>query len=96
MSNLYQLYAFVTNGAWGGFLSGSWPDAPLVNGYRVLVFTNKDYPLLKERFSDFEAKELAADETIAAINNNELGPFVHKLDEAKQIINHFTPDFNEE
>lgn len=92
MPNLYQLYTFVTDGAWISFLSSSWPDAPLVNGYRVLVFTNKDYPKLKEQYADFEAKELTADETIAAIENSELGPFVHKLDEAKQIINHFTPE----
>lgn len=45
---------------------------------------------------DFEAKELTAGETIAAIGSSDLGPFVHKLDEAKQIINHFTPEFNEE
>ena len=50
MSNLYQLYAFVTPMGWAESLSERWPDAPLVNGYRVLVFTNADYPLLKEQY----------------------------------------------
>ncbi|AGK87055.1 hypothetical protein RIO-1_41 [Pseudoalteromonas phage RIO-1] len=95
MSDLYQLYAFVTDKSWVDFLHTSWPDAPLINGYRVLVFTNQDYPRLKEQYPDFEEKELTTDETIAAMESSELGPFVHSLAETKQILNYFTPEVNE-
>ncbi|MDN3394579.1 MULTISPECIES: hypothetical protein [unclassified Pseudoalteromonas] len=91
MSNLYQLYAFVTAMGWAESLSERWPDAPLVNGYRVLVFTNADYPLLKEQYPTAEFKELTAEQTINAMNDNELGPFVCPLEQTKQIMNHFSP-----
>ena len=91
MSNLYQLYAFVTATGWAESLSERWPDAPLVNGYRVLVFPNADYPLLKEQYPTAEFKELTAEQTISAMNANELGPFVCSLEQLKQIMNHFAP-----
>lgn len=91
MSNLYQLYAFVTAMGWAESLSERWPHAPLVGGYRVLVFTNADYPLLKEQYPTAEFKELTAEQTINAMNANELGPFVCTLEQTKQIMNHFAP-----
>lgn len=91
MNQLYQLYAFVTAMGWAESLSERWPDAPLVGGYRVLVFTNADYPALKQQYSDFEAKELTAEQTINAMNANGLGPFVCSLEQLKQIMNHFSP-----
>jgi hypothetical protein len=91
MSNLYQLYAFVTAMGWAESLSERWPHAPLVGGYRVLVFTNADYPLLKEQYPTAEFKELTAEQTISAMNANELGPFVCSLEQLKQIMNHFAP-----
>ena len=91
MSNLYQLYAFVTAMGWAESLSESWPDAPLVGGYRVLVFTNADYPALKQQYSEFEAKELTTEQTINAIDAGEIGPFVCSLEQTKQIMNHFAP-----
>lgn len=91
MSNLYQLYAFVTAMGWAESLSERWPHAPLVGGYRVLVFTNADYPLLKEQYPTAEFKELTAEQTISAMNANELGPFVCSLEQTKQIMNHFAP-----
>ena len=91
MSNLYQLYAFVTAMGWAESLSERWPDAPLVNGYRVLVFTNADYPLLKEQYPTAEFKELTAEQTINAISAGEIGPFVCTLEQTKQIMNHFSP-----
>lgn len=91
MSKLYQLYAFVTATGWAESLSERWPDAPLVGGYRVLVFTNADYPLLKEQYPTAEFKELTAEQTINAITAKELGPFVCELEQTKQIMNHFSP-----
>lgn len=91
MSNLYQLYALVTAQYWALHLNERWPDAPLVGGYRVLVFTNQDYPVLKQQYSEFEAKELTTEQTINAMNANELGPFVCSLEQLKQIMNHFSP-----
>lgn len=91
MSNLYQLYAFVTSTGWAESLSERWPDAPLVGGYRVLVFTNADYLLLKEQYPTAEFKELTAEQTISAIDAGEIGPFVCSLEQTKQIMNHFAP-----
>ena len=91
MSKLYQLYAFVTATGWAESLSERWPDAPLVNGYRVLVFTNADYTLLKEQYPVAEFKELTTEQTISAMNANELGPFVCTLEQTKQIMNNFAP-----
>ena len=91
MSDLYQLYAFVTAAGWSESLSERWPDAPLVGGYRVLVFTNADYPLLKEQYPTAEFKELTAEQTVNAINAKELGPFVCSLEQTKQIMSHFSP-----
>ncbi len=91
MNQLYQLYAFATAAGWAESLSERWPDAPLVGGYRVLVFTNADYPLLKEQYSTAEFKELTTEQTISAMNENELGPFVCTLEQTKQIMNHFSP-----
>lgn len=91
MSDLYQLYAFVTAEGWAESLIERWPDAPLVGGYRVLVFTNTDYPLLKEQYPTAEFKELTAEQTINAMNESELGPFVCSLEQTKQIMNHFSP-----
>lgn len=95
MNNLYQLYAFVTAAGWAESLSERWPDAPLVGGYRVLVFTNVDYPLLKEQYPSAEFKELTAEQTINAITTKELGPFVCSLEQTKQIMNHFSPPVEE-
>lgn len=91
MSNLYQLYAFVTAAGWAESLSERWPHAPLVGGYRVLVFTNADYTLLKEQYPVAEFKELAVEQTIGAIDAGEIGPFVCSLEQLKQIMNHFAP-----
>ncbi|MEH6553971.1 hypothetical protein [Pseudoalteromonas tetraodonis] len=96
MNQLYQLYAFVTAMGWADSLSERWPDAPLVGGYRVLVFTNQDYPALKNQYSDFSAKELTADKTIEALKKNELGPFVCNLEDLKKVIQHFNPPLEEE
>ena len=90
MSNLYQLYAFVTAMGWAESLSERWPHAPLIGGYRVLVFTNADYPLLKEQYPTAEFKELTTEQTISAMNANEVGPFVCSLEQTKQIMNHFS------
>ena len=91
MSNLYQLYALVTAKYWEIHLIDRWPDAPLVNSYRVLVFTNLDYPVLKQQYSNFEAKELTADKTIDALKKNEHGPFVCNLEDLKKVIQHLNP-----
>lgn len=91
MRKLYQLYAFVTAMGWAESLSERWPDAPLVGGYRVLVFTNADYPLLKEQYPSAEFKELTSEQTISAIDSGEIGPFVCSLEQTKQIMNHYSP-----
>lgn len=94
MSKLYQLYAFVTEASWLSFLKEIWPDAPLINGYRVLVFTNIDYPVLKQQYSEFEAKEFTPDQVTEAIGIGESGPFVCSLEQTKQIMNHFLTPFD--
>lgn len=91
MSNLYQLYAFVTAGGWNNSLHASWPHAPLVGNYRLLVFTNEDLPRLKAEYDTAEFKELAKQQTIDAMNAGEVGPFICDLATAKDISMHFNP-----
>lgn len=94
MSQLYQLYAFVTNAHWQANLTDKWPDAPLVGGYRVLVFTNADYQILKQQYSQFEAKELDADEIISGMEAGEIGAFICEIESLKVVMNHFSPPDN--
>lgn len=89
MSDLYQLYAIVTNEYWQANLSNRWPDAPLIDSYRVLVFTNKDYPLLKDEFSELQPKELLSSDIISAMVAGEIGQFVCGIDDLKVVMNHF-------
>ncbi|MDC9527604.1 hypothetical protein PSH54_19180 [Pseudoalteromonas sp. Angola-30] len=89
--NLYQLYAFVTAAGWERSLSTRWPDAPLINNYRLLVFTNQDLPKLKTEYSTAEFKELSTEKTIEAINAGEIGPFICDINQARKIVAHFTP-----
>lgn len=91
MIKLYQLYAFVTAAGWERSLSSRWPDAPLVDDYRLLVFTNEDLPKLKAEYSNAEFKELTTEQTIEAMSAGEVGPFVCDLSIARAIISHFNP-----
>lgn len=88
MSNLYQLYAFITVKYWELHLKDRWPDAPLHNGYRVLVFTNLDLAEIK---SQFKFKELSANETISAIIAGDESLLICDHSKLMQIINHFSP-----
>lgn len=89
--NLYQLYAFVAEAGWERSLSARWPDAPLINNYRLLVFTNEDLPRLKVEYSAVEFKDLTAEQVISAMNASEVGPFICSIEQAKQVVNHFSP-----
>lgn len=88
--SLYQLYAFVTAAGWERSLSTRWPDAPLINNYRLLVFTNEDLPKLKTEYSTVEFKELATAQTIIAMGAGEIGPFICSLSQAKDVSIHFS------
>lgn len=91
MRNLYQLYAFVTVAGWDQSLSVRWPDAPLVDNYRLLVFTNEDLPKLKTEYSSATFKTLTAEQTLSAMQSNAVGPFICDLKTAKAIINTLNP-----
>ena len=89
MKKLHQLYAFVTAAGWERSLSTRWPDAPLIGNYRLLVFTNEDLPKLKTEYPNAVFRELSVQETINAMENEEVGPFTCDLETAKAIINYF-------
>lgn len=91
MRNLYQLYAFVTLKGWKSSLSTRWPDAPLIGDYRLLVFTNKDLPKLKQEYDSAVFKELDRKQTIDAMTAGDIGPFICDLVTAKAISLHFNP-----
>lgn len=88
MSQLYQLYALVTVALWEQSLSDRWPDAPLIGGYRALVFTNLELPEIK---AQFKFKELSANETINAIISGDESLLICDHKQIIQIINHFSP-----
>lgn len=93
--SLHQLYALVTAAGWERSLSTRWPDAPLTGNYRLLVFTNEDLPKLKAEYANAVFKELSAEETIKAMENEEVGPFTCDLETAKEIVNHFNQNEEE-
>ena len=91
MSDLYQLYAFVTAEGWARSLSNRWPNAPLIGNYRLLVFTNQDLPKLKAEYSTAEFKELTIEKTIKSMSEGEVGPFICDLTKVRGIVFHFNP-----
>lgn len=92
----YQLYASIPQADWVGDLKSKFPHAPLVNGYRVLVFTNRDYPELTEQYSDKEFIELQAGDIISAIESGQEAWLVCDVDNIIVVINHFNPPQNAE
>lgn len=92
----YQLYASIPQDDWAGDLKSRFPDAPLVNGYRVLVFTNLDYQKLAEQYSGKEFIELQADDIISAIESGQDACFVCDVENIRIVINHFNPPQIEE
>lgn len=87
----YQLYASIPQADWAGDLKSRFPHAPLVNGYRVLVFTNRDYSKLAEQYSNKELLELQAGDIISAIESGQDAWFVCDVDNIRIVINHFNP-----
>lgn len=94
--SLYQLYASIPQADWVGDLKSRFPHAPLVNGYRVLVFANVDYPDLIAKYSEKEFLELQASEIIAAIDNGQDAWLVCDVENIRIVINHFNPPQNAE
>lgn len=87
--SLYQLYASIPQADWAGDLKSSFHHAPLVNGYRVLVFTNRDYPKLAEKYSDKEFIELQAGDIISAIESGQYAWFVCDVENIRLVMSHF-------
>ncbi|GAA61825.1 hypothetical protein P20652_3714 [Pseudoalteromonas sp. BSi20652] len=94
-----QKYALVTNEGWESSLNERWSNAPLVGGYRLLVFSGSDLPKLEAEYSDTEFKYLTVEDTIEAMNAGEIGPFICNINQAREIVAHFNPpqpDTNQE
>lgn len=89
--SLYQLYASIPQADWAGDLKSRFPHAPLVNGYRVLVFTNRDHPKLAGKYSDKEFIELQAGDIISAIKSGQDAWLVCDVENIRIVINHFNP-----
>lgn len=94
MSSLYQLYATIPQSDWYGDLKLRFPHAPLINGYRVLVFTNVDYPDLIAKYSEKEFLELQAGEIITAIESGQNAWLVCDVENIRIVIKHFRPPSN--
>lgn len=93
--SLYQLYASIPQADWAGDLKSRFPHAPLVNGYRVLVFTNRDYPRLAEQYSDKEFTELQAVDIISAIESEQDAWLVCDVENIRAVMSHFIkPELN--
>lgn len=91
----YQLYASIPQVDWVGDLKSRFPHAPLVNGYRVLVFTNRDYPKLAEQYRDKEFIELQAGDIIPAIESGQDAWLVCDVEPLREVMQHFNPHSNE-
>ena len=86
-----QKYAFVTSEGWGKSLSERWPDAPTFGEYKLLVFAGSDLPGIESEYSKADFKYLPATETIEQMNLGVIGPFICNLEQAREIVAHFTP-----
>lgn len=91
MSIANQKYAFVTAQCWESSLSERWPDAPLVGDYRLLVIAGADLPKLEAEYAAAEFKYLSASETIEQMTSGTIGPFICDINQAREIVAHFTP-----
>ena len=85
----YQLYATIPQTDWAGDLKSRFPGAPLVNGYRVLVFTNFDYHKLAGQYGDKEFIELQSDDIISAIESGQDDWLVCDVENIRIVINYF-------
>jgi len=89
--SLYQLYASIPQADWVGGLKSRFPQAPLVNGYRVLVFTNRDYLKLAEQYNDKDFIELQSGDIISAIESGQDAWLVCDVNNIREVIKYFTP-----
>ena len=87
-----DLYAFVTTQGWESSLTERWPDAPLIDDYRLLVFTESELPKLESEYADAEFKYLSVSETIEQMTSGTIGPFICNIEQAREVVKHFTPE----
>ena len=81
----YDLYAFVTETMWNESLQHKWAyDAPSVNGYRLLVFSSDNIPSI-------ELVELEVERVIEAMTVGSDSAFMCEINQAREVVAHFTP-----
>ena len=81
----YDLYAFVTETMWNESLQHKWAyDAPLYNGYRLLVFSSDNIPSI-------ELVELEVEQVIEAMTAGNDSAFICDINQAREVVAHFTP-----
>tara|TARA_R110000822_G_scaffold58228_6_gene145788 strand:- start:27405 stop:27704 length:300 start_codon:yes stop_codon:yes gene_type:complete len=86
-----QKYALVTVGGWERSLSERWPDAPTFGGYKLLVFAGSDLAPIEAEYSEADFKYLSTSETIEQMEQGIIGPFICNINQAREIVAHFTP-----
>lgn len=81
----YDLYAFVTETMWNESLQHEWDyDAPSVSGYRLLVFSSDNIPSI-------ELVELEVEQVIEAMTAGNDSAFMCDINQAREVVAHFTP-----
>lgn len=86
-----QKYALVTDKGWESSLSERWPDAPNYGDYKLLVFAGSDLAGIESEYSKADFKYLTAAETIEQMEQGIIGPFICDINQAREIVAHFTP-----
>ena len=90
-----QKYAFVTAQGWESSLSERWPDAPLIGGYRLLVFAGADLKPLEAEYSNAEFKYLDEQQAIEQMGLGNVGPFICDINQAREVCKHFAPQVDD-
>jgi len=85
-------YAIIPQEQWVDELVDRFPDAPLVQNYRVLVFADAEAAQLKDDYAERGIVELSSSSEIIKHINSGLKPWVIlQVEPLRKLMQHFNP-----
>lgn len=89
-------YAVIPQEQWVEELAERFPDAPLVQNYRVLVFADAETEQLKADYAERGIVELASSsETIEHMQSDLKLWVILQVDPLREVMQHFSPPSDE-
>lgn len=90
-------YAIIPQEQWVEELAVRFPDAPLVQNYRVLVFADKETAQLKSDYVERGIVELSSSSEIIEHMQSGFKPWVIlQVEPLREVMQHFNPYIEEE